>query len=182
MAELNGNYSSSPLLHGFAAGLNRNALDHARDKFVDDLLFEQFAADIHAGGTGGGNPEFGHFVVGVELEAVYKAEFLNRAHRDRRKDAEVGQDGEQTAKSEACALGGRHLHSCADDVDRHGVKLLNLDRIHAVKRGDGNAVCGLHLYEKSGRIDSYGVVGVRKATLDGAFDSSLQPALVSLVH
>ena len=85
-----------------------------RHELVDYFLFEQFAADVDAGGAGGSNPKLGDLFVCVQLEAVNQAQLLDGAHRDCRKNSEVGQDGENSSESETRALNGCKFHTSAD--------------------------------------------------------------------
>ena len=86
----NRNHPSRPLLDDFGAGLRGDALNHFRHKPIDHFFFQQFAADVHSGGAGGGNPELRGFVVGVVFETVEQAQFLNGAQSDAGKNARSG--------------------------------------------------------------------------------------------
>src|SRR5438105_7985859 len=73
-----GDDSSGPLLDNFRTGRYSDPLDDARNKLVDEFLFDEFAPDVNSGGAGGCDPQFGNLFVAIEFEAVDEAEFLNR--------------------------------------------------------------------------------------------------------
>src|ERR1022692_2879339 len=105
------NHASRPLLDHFSAGPRGNTLNHARHELVDHFLLQEFAADVDARGAGGGNPEFGDFMVGVELKTIYQAQLLDGAHGDRRQYTEIGENSDQPAQAEAGSLDSGEFHS-----------------------------------------------------------------------
>ena len=78
------NHASRPLLDHLGTGAGGDALDHAGNKLVDHFFLQQLAADVDPGGAGGGDPEFGDFIVGVELKSIDQTQLLNGAHGDGR--------------------------------------------------------------------------------------------------
>src|SRR5579872_4393461 len=69
---------SCPFLHKLSAGFGSDALNNARNKPVHHVFLQQLAAEIHACGAGGSDPQFRHLFVSVVLEAVKQAELLDR--------------------------------------------------------------------------------------------------------
>src|SRR5204863_8765281 len=119
----NGNQASGPLLHNFPARLHGNALDHPGYEALDHPFFQQLPTDIYTGGTGGGNPELCCLLVGVVFETVKQTEFLNRAQRDAGKNAEIGQDGDESTNAQAGSLGCRDFHATANNTASNVIQM-----------------------------------------------------------
>src|SRR5216684_7353282 len=66
----NRNQPSCPLLNNFCTCLRRNPLDHFRHEAIDHSFSQQLTADVHTGGAGSGDPEFGDVVADVPLEYI----------------------------------------------------------------------------------------------------------------
>ena len=94
---------------------------------ADHFFFQQLAADINAGGSGGGNPQFCGFFFGVEFETVEQAEFLNGPQSDARKNSQIGNDGDEAAQAKSGAFGGGDFHSAANYAMRQHIELFDLD-------------------------------------------------------
>src|SRR5271163_2903909 len=74
------NHASRPLLDDLSARPRGDALNHARYKLVDHFLLQQLTADVDSGSTSRGDPEFGDFVVGIELKSIDQTQLLDGAH------------------------------------------------------------------------------------------------------
>src|SRR5580658_9806735 len=70
------NHASRPLLDHLSTRPGGDALNHARNKPVDHFLLQQLAADVDSGSAGRGDPEFGDFIVGVELKSIDQTQLL----------------------------------------------------------------------------------------------------------
>src|SRR5580704_477533 len=95
------NHASRPLLHHLSTGPGRDALDHTRNEPIDDFLLQQLAADVDPCGTGSSDPEFGDFMVGVELKSVNQTQLLDGAHGNCRQDAKIRKDSDHAAQAKA---------------------------------------------------------------------------------
>src|SRR5437879_13036287 len=67
------NHPSRPLLYYFGTGFHGDPLDYSRNKAIDYFLLHKFSADVHPSGSGGGNPYFGNFLIGIKFESVKQA-------------------------------------------------------------------------------------------------------------
>ena len=64
----------------------------------------------------------------LNSKSVDQAQLLNRPHRDRRKNPQIGHNRDQPAQSKSRSLDRRNLHPAANDRIRHRIDLANLQR------------------------------------------------------
>src|SRR5256712_2322632 len=169
-----------PLLHCFPAGLHGDALNDSGHKAVDYFFLHQLAADVHASGAGGGNPELRRLLVGVEFEAVEQAELLDRAQGDCGEDAEVRNNRENSAQPETCAFSGCDLHAAADDAAGHIVEVAHFHRVDAMKACDRHSVSSAQLEQELGAVHFDGLIGVLKAATQAVLEAASKPGFANL--
>src|ERR1700752_1746888 len=78
---------ANPFFGGFFTEFYGETLSDAGSEFFDHLLFGEFLAEIDAGGSGSGEPEFAAFVGAGGFKSIQQSQPLNEAQRD---------DGEET--------------------------------------------------------------------------------------
>src|SRR5882672_4389584 len=138
-------------------------------------FFQKLTTDVHACSAGGGDTEIGDLVVGVHLESINQAKFLNRTHRDGRQDTEVGHDGDDPAEAKAGTFYRGQFHAAADNGFGNVVQLLHIDGVDPTKRGDWQIVSGLKLEQEPLGIDSDCLVSTRQPAAECALRAPSQP-------
>src|SRR5581483_2133769 len=133
----NRNQPPRPLLHHFLARLHRNSAYESWYQPVDHFFFQQLAANVHAGGAGGGHPELSYFVVSVVFEPVHQAEFLYGTEGDGGENAQVREHGKNSAEAEAGALNRRDSHPAANGLLGYIVNQRKIHRVHTLEVGNG---------------------------------------------
>ena len=98
----------------------------ARDELIDEFFLDQFAADVDAGGAGSGDPEFGNFIIGIELKSVDETEFLNRAHGYGGENSKIRQECDQTAHAKTCAFRRGEFHAASNHVVGYDIEFFDL--------------------------------------------------------
>ena len=116
--------------------------------------------------------KLGGFFVGVVFETIDQAELLNGSQSDAGQDAEVWNDGQDSAQAKPSAFGGRHLHSAVNDPVPPNRRDGNIHRVNALKAVDGHAVSGAKLQQEFVRINLHRLISMLKATPQPIFYSA----------
>src|SRR5581483_12389767 len=98
----------------------------------------------------------------IEFEAIQQAQLLHGAKGYARKNAQVGDDGQQSANAESRAFRCGHFHAAANYAPGEIVQLRDVDRKRTLIAGDRQSVSCPKLLEKVSRIDLYRVIGMLK--------------------
>src|SRR5581483_422502 len=110
--------AARPLFDDLNAGLSGDPLDNTRNEAMDHFPLQQFAADVHPGGAGGGDPQLRSLFFRVVFKPIQQTELLNGTESNPCKNRQVGNDGDEAAEAETGALGSSHFHTAANDASR----------------------------------------------------------------